>query len=307
MKDEWELQKTIKQAIDTIQPEAFAKERVLQRMNHTMSANSRQKKSVRWVKRLVPICLFAVMTTASASILVKNLRTDETEKRESALTEIGKTDLALVETIDPTECVTVGDRVWSRILYSEEQIGTTAELVTHATDETLNGCLAYRTADETQLAVMTPTGETRWYTYFGHADEQGYVIDDCFADFLQGSGIPDAESILYVTVHDPSRDVETEQDGLVSYTYYRKVISEPETIRSLYTLLTDLQRDMDGYTWACEEEAPYEGHWTLILQTQTKEIQLIFYPKISYIWGGYWLQPDTWESLQTILWEEPTA
>lgn len=41
--------------------------------------------------------------------------------------------------------------------------------------------------------------------------------------------------------------------------------------------------------------------WTMTLQTATGRLNLIFYPKISYVWGGYRVQPDTWEHLQTFL------
>lgn len=289
MKNERKFQETIKQAVDT-------------------TADTRSKKSVRWVKQLVPICLFAVMATASATILVRNLRTVETEQPEQDVTD-SATDLSVMSSIpiDPTECVTVGGLVWSRIPYSSESVTEVAEPVTHATEESLNGCTACRTADGTRLAVTSPTGQIRWYAYFGRADEHGEVIDDCLAEFLQGSGIPDAGSILSVTVLVSSRDVETEQNGLVSYELYRKEISDPATIQSIYTLLADLPRDMADYALACEGDAPYEGHYRLLLQTQTREIQLILYPKISYVRGGYRLQPDTLERLQTLLPEEPTA
>lgn len=270
------------------------------------TADTRSKKTMRWVKRLVPIGLFVVMAAASATILVKNLRTVETEQPEQDVTDIA-TELSVMSSIpiDPTECVTVGGLVWSRIFYSSEPKGTTVELVTNATEEALIGCPACRTADGTRVSVTASNGQIRWYTYFGRADEKNGVVDDCLAEFLQGSGIPNADSIFSVTVFDSTRDVETEQgNGLVSYTLYRKEISDPATIQSIYNLLADLPRDMADYAAACEGDAPYEGDCRLLLQTRTREIQLILYPKISYVWGGYRFQPDTLEGLQTILSDE---
>lgn len=308
MNDERELKTTIQQAVDAIQPEPFAMERVRRRIEQRASEAHRNRPFARWAKRLVPIGLFAVMATASASILVRNLQTGEAKISKPAdMTEIGRIDLAIQEiTIDPNECVTAGGLVWSRVSEAGEPPETTVEPVTNATDASLVGCHAYRTADGTGLAVTTSTGETRWYRYFGRADAAGNVVDDTFASFLQGSGILDAASVASITVRNPSRDVQTEQNGLVSYMYDHSVISDRDTIQAIMNLLTGLERDMAGYAAACEGSAPYEGHWTMTLQTATGKLRLVFYPKISYVWGGYRVQPDAWERLQTLLASQPT-
>ena len=68
MKDT-EVGTRIRHALDAIQPEPFAAERVRQRMQEKQNQKQPKRGRSRWIARLAPVCLFAVLTAASSMII----------------------------------------------------------------------------------------------------------------------------------------------------------------------------------------------------------------------------------------------
>lgn len=280
----------IQQAVDGIQPDAAAKERVRRRVQtargtdaapHLQGARSR----FRW---LIPVCLFTVLTAASAGILGRELLTDRGETQLTNVTDTEIADIAVIY-IDVNERITVNGEVYRRVMpdaAAGEEIGS----VEFATDSVLAGLPVFATTVQDTVAVQPEDGEARFYEYFGVSDGAGGVIDDGLGDYFAARGI-DSESVSSIRLRDPSRDVEEQNGEIISYTAHHRTITDKDVIRQTLGILSALKRDMAGYEAALQTEKPYESSLgvTLIFDTGAgqRTAELHCYPKIGYMFGGY--------------------
>ena len=253
---------------------------------------------------MAPICLFAMLTAASTMIIGRSLQTKPPVNNGSdrQTTELATfPDLYAVRT---DELVTVCGAVWRRTLdgfpVQAEPVGTAS----FATNETLNGRPAYLSQDGQGVAVAVPAGEMSSYAFFGEfygtSDGHGGVVDDVMSDWLAANGMTGAGAIDWIQLRDPQRDVETEADGLVTKTIYRKEVTDRAAIQTIYDHLAVLQRDMTAYQTACQSEAPYTGAITVTLKCASGwTFDLVCYPQIGFLWGGYQTNDAFWTVIQS--------
>ena len=289
----------IRKAIDGIQPETHAKDRVRQKIS------ARSVKGARRFRWVVPVCLFAVLTAASAGILGRELSAEpgrQSNYDTSPVTEIAND--AVIQ-IDVNDRITVGGKVYRQVLpeiaVAEERLG----VVEYATDGDLVGLPVYATAGHDTVAIQTETGETRIYEYIGVSDGAGGVVDDALSDYFAERGI-DSASVSMIRVRDQSRDVVTQSGDIVSYTPYYRTITDRDAIQKVLEAFAALERDMAGYEAALQTETPYDGHisLTLIFETNTagqRTADLVCYPKIGYVFGGYRFDDAFWETLGELI------
>ena len=304
MKDT-EVGTRIRHALDAIQPEPFAAERVRQRMQEKQNQKQPKRGRSRWIARLAPVCLFAVLTAASSMIIGRALQA----KQPNTDPDWRATELATIPDlygVCTDELVTACGAVWRRTLdgfpFQVEPAGTAS----FATDETLDGCQVYAAQDGHGVAVALPAGEMRSYAYFGEffgtSDGKGSVVDDTMSDWLAANGMTDAGAIEWIRLRDPQRDVETKADGLVTKTIYRKEVTGRAAIQTIFDHLAVLARDMDAYQTACQSDAPYDGAVTVTLKcTSGWSFDLVCYPKIGYLWGGYQTNDAFWTLMQSYM------
>lgn len=304
MKDT-EVGTRIRHALDAIQPEPFAAERVRQRMQEKQNQKQPKRGRSRWIARLVPVCLFAVLTAASSMIIGRALQA----KQPNTDPDWRATELATIPDlygVRTDELVTACGAVWRRTLdgfpLQAEPVGTAS----FATDETLDGCQVYAAQDGHGVAVAVPAGEMRSHAYFGEffgtSDGKGSVVDDTMSDWLAANGMTDAGAIEWIRLRDPQRDVETKADGLVTKTIYRKEVTGRAAIQTIFDHLAVLARDMDAYQTACQSDAPYDGAVTVTLKcTSGWSFDLVCYPKIGYLWGGYQTNDAFWTLMQSYM------
>ena len=304
MKDT-EVGTRIRHALDAIQPEPFAAERVRQRMQEKQNQKQPKRGRSRWIARLAPVCLFAVLTVASSMIIGRALQA----KQPNTDPDWRATELATIPDlygVRTDELVTACGAVWRRTLdgfpVQAEPVGTAS----FATDQTLNGRPVYQAQDGHGVAVAVPAGEMRSYAYFGEffgtSDGKGSVVDDTMSDWLAANGMTDAGAIEWIRLRDPQRDVETKADGLVTKTIYRKEVTGRAAIQTIFDHLAVLARDMDAYQTACQSDAPYDGAVTVTLKcTSGWSFDLVCYPKIGYLWGGYQTNDAFWTLMQSYM------
>ncbi len=304
MKDT-EVGTRIRHALDAIQPEPFAAERVRQRMQEKQNQKQPKRGRSRWIARLAPVCLFAVLTAASSMIIGRALQA----KQPNTDPDWRATELATIPDlygVRTDELVTACGAVWRRTLdgfpVQAEPVGTAS----FATDQTLNGRPVYQAQDGQGVAVAVPAGEMRSYAYFGEffgtSDGKGSVVDDTMSDWLAANGMTDAGAIEWIRLRDPQRDVETRADGLVTKTIYRKEVTGRAAIQTIFDHLAVLARDMDAYQTACQSDAPYDGAVTVTLKcTSGWSFDLVCYPKIGYLWGGYQTNDAFWTLMQSYM------
>ena len=59
---------------------------------------------------------------------------------------------------------------------------------------------------------------------------------------------------------------------------------------------------MDAYQTACQSDAPYDGAVTVTLKcTSGWSFDLVCYPKIGYLWGGYQTNDAFWTLMQSYM------
>lgn len=305
MKDT-DVETRIQHALDTIQPEPFAAERVRQRIQEKQNQKQPKRSRSRWIARLAPVCLFAVLTAASSMIIGRALQAKQPANTDS---ERRATELATIPDlygVRTDELVTACGAVWRRTLdgfpVQAEPVGTAS----FATDETLDGCQVYAAQDGHGVAVAVPAGEMRSYAYFGEffgtSDGEGGVVDDMMSDWLAANGMTDAGAIEWIRLRDPQRDVETKADGLVTKTMYRKEVTDRAAIQTIYDHLAGFKRDMAAYQTACQLDAPYTGAVTVTLKcTSGWTFDLVCYPKIGFLWGGYQTNDAFWTVIQSYM------
>ena len=304
MKDT-EVGTRIRHALDAIQPEPFAAERVRQRMQEKQNQKQPKRSRSRWIARLAPVCLFAVLTAASSMIIGRALQA----KQPNTDPDWRATELATIPDlygVRTDELVTACGAVWRRTLDGFPLQVEPAGTASFATDETLDGCQVYAAQDGHGVAVAVPAGEMRSYAYFGEffgtSDGKGSVVDDTMSDWLAANGMTDAGAIEWIRLRDPQRDVETKADGLVTKTIYRKEVTGRAAIQTIFDHLAVLARDMDAYQTACQSDAPYDGAVTVTLKcTSGWSFDLVCYPKIGYLWGGYQTNKAFWTLMQSYM------
>ena len=295
----------IRHALDTIQPEPFAAERVRQRMQEKQTEKQSKRGRSRWVTRLAPVCLFAVLTAASSMIIGRTLQA----KQPNTDPDWRATELATISDlygVRTDELVTACGAVWRRTLDGFQLQAEPAGTASFATDETLNGSPVYQAQHGQGVAVAMPAGEGRTYAYFGEffgtPDGKGGVVDDTMSDWLAANGMTDAGAIEWIQLRDPQRDVETRADGLVSKTVYRKEVTDRAAVQSIYDHLAVLKRDMAAYQIACASDAPYDGAVTVTLRCASGwTFDLVCYPKIGFLWGGYQTDSAFWTEIQSYM------
>lgn len=295
----------IQRAVNGIQPDAAAKERVRRRIQTPRGTEAAPRvraarSRFRW---LAPVCLFAVLTAASAGILGRELLGDRGETQSDTSPEIEMADVAMIR-IDVNERITINGKVYRRVMpdvgVTEAVIGS----VEFATDAALDGLPARATDARDTLALQTGDGELRVYEYFGVSDGAGGVLDDSMGDYFAARGI-DLDSVSSVIVREPDKDVVTQSGEVVSYTAHRRTITEKERIRQLLSAFSALKRDAAGYETAKLTEQPYEGYISLTLIFDTgdgqRTAELICYPKIGYVFGGYRFESAFFETVRELI------
>ncbi len=123
-------------------------------------------------------------------------------------------------------------------------------------------------------------------------------------DYFAARGI-DLDSVSSVIVREPDKDVVTQSGEVVSYTAHRRTITEKERIRQLLSAFSALKRDAAGYETAKLTEQPYEGYISLTLIFDTgdgqRTAELICYPKIGYVFGGYRFESAFFETVRELI------